>query len=157
MGMLGYFTGPLSSTRTAFFAISRDVPCSLTTRRRASCLIPADVVLSSGWCWAGSWIAVRSEQERAKRARMTRCCVVGAHLVVVSSRPRQGRILLLSFGCARKRCEAVQPGDVLVDIFALCVRVLRTLKVRFWVHRHGVGMTWNGDLQSTNRACNLVI
>ena len=67
--------------------------------------------------------------------------LVGAHLVVVSSRPRQGRILLLSFGCARKRREAVQPGDVLVDIFALCVRVLRTLQVRFWVHGHGVGMT----------------
>ena len=25
---------------------------------------------------------------------------------------------------------------------------LPTLQVRFWVHRHGVGMTWNGDLRA---------
>ena len=35
--------------------------------------------------------------------------------------------------------------------------ILPTLQVRFWVHRHGVGMTWNGDLSSTNRACNFPI
>ena len=49
LGVLGHFTGPLLSTRTAFFAISRDVPCSLTTRRRACCLLAAGVVISSGW------------------------------------------------------------------------------------------------------------
>ena len=48
LGVLGHFTGPLLSTRTTFFAISRDMPCLLTTRRRASCLLPADVVLRSG-------------------------------------------------------------------------------------------------------------
>ena len=48
-GVLGHFTGSLMSTRTAFFAISRDVPCSLTTRRRACCLLAAGVVISSGW------------------------------------------------------------------------------------------------------------
>ena len=38
------------SSRTVLVvsAISRDVPCSLTTRRRASCLLAADVVVRSG-------------------------------------------------------------------------------------------------------------
>ena len=64
----------------------------------------------------------------------------------------EGRFLLLSFGYSRELRESVQPGDILVDIFALCARVLRTLQVRFWVHRHGVGMTWNGHLRSLDRA-----
>ena len=40
---------------------------------------------------------------------------------------------------------------------AVGVRVVRTLEVRFWVHRHGAGMASNGDLRSTNRACNFPI
>ena len=108
---------------------------------------------------AGQGVESHWDPSNSERNELERRAFVLLELISSWS-PRdhdEGRFLLLSFGYSRELRESVQPGDVLADIFALCARVLRTLQVRFWVHRHGVGMTWNGDLQSTNRACNLVI